>query len=73
MPCSALFLNVATNLHGSHSFLPEFPVVFHGDISPLLELKSGIHGQLLPGGLPESLGPLGLTGVLLLLEVLVTL
>ena len=73
LPCPALFLNVATDLHGPHSFLPELPVVFHWNISPLLELKSGIHGQLLPSGLPESFGPLGLTGVLLLLKVLVTL
>ena len=65
--------NVFTDLHGSYSFLPEFPVVFHWDISPLLELKSWIHGQLLSGRFPESFGPLGLTGILLLLKVLVTL
>ena len=65
------FLNIY--LHGSDCLLPELPVVFHWNISPLLELKTGVHSQLLPGGLPESFGPLGLTGVLLLLKVLVTL
>ena len=71
--CRLLIITALTDLHGSHSFLPEFPVVFHWNIPSLLELKAGVDGQLLPGGLPEGFGPLGLAGVLLLLKVLVTL
>ena len=65
------FLNIY--LHGSDCLLPELPVVLHRNIPPLLELKAGVHGQLLPGGLSEGFGPLGFAWVLLLLEVLVTL
>ena len=50
--------------------LPEFSVVLDGFVSPLLELEGRIDGQLLAGALPEGLGPLGLSRVLLLLEVL---
>ena len=52
-------------------FVPEFPIVFDGNVSFLLKLKYGIDGQLLAGCLPEGLGPFGLARVLLLLEVLV--
>ena len=58
-------------LHGIDGCLPELPVVLNRNISPLLELKAGIHRQLLAGGLTEGLGPLGLPGVLLLLEIFV--
>ena len=58
-------------LHGIDCGLPELPVILDRNISPLLELKAGIHSQLLPGGLTEGLGPLGLPGVLLLLEIFV--
>ena len=60
-------------LHGSNSFLPEFSVVLNGHISSLLELKAGIHRQLLPRGLPEGFGPLSFTWVFLLLKILVAL
>ncbi len=55
------------------SLFPKFSAVFDGFVSPLLELKGGVDGQLLARALAESLGPLGLSGVLLLLEVLCAL
>ena len=58
-------------LHGIDGCLPELSVVLNRDISPLLKLEAGVHGQLLPGRLTEGLGPLGLAGVLLLLEIFV--
>ena len=61
-----------TYLHGIDRCLPELPVILDRDIPPLLELEARVHRQLLPGGLTEGLGPLGLAWVLLLLEVLVT-
>jgi hypothetical protein len=50
--------------------LPEFSVVLDWFVPPLLELEGRVDGQLLARALPESLGPLGLSRVLLLLEVL---
>ena len=49
---------------------PKLSVVLDWLVPSLLKLKGRVHGQLLARALPEGLGPLGLSWVLLLLEVL---
>ena len=53
--------------------LPQLPIVFDRNISSLFKLERWIYCQFLSYALPESLGPLCLARILLLLEVLVAL
>ena len=52
---------------------PQLPIIFDRHVSPFLELEGGVDSELFAGAFPERLRPFGLTWVLLLLEIFVTL
>lgn len=69
----AALLYLIDALDGIDGFCPQLAVIFHGNISALLELKAGIDSELLAGKFAVNFRPLSLAGILLSVECFATL